>query len=69
MQSPILLLGTVCRLSKFAAQVVGNPSASVRTSSVGMIRIVEVIGATVTECSTAINQIRVIAVAAEIGWR
>src|SRR2546430_13043460 len=55
----MLFLGTVWRLSKFAAQVVGNPSACVRTTSVGILRIVEVIGATVTACSTAIAESRV----------
>jgi hypothetical protein len=59
MRSPILLLGTVWRLSKFAAQVSGNPSASVRMTSVGILRIVEVMGETVTECSTAIAESRV----------
>jgi hypothetical protein len=46
--APMLLLGTVCRLSKFAAQVLGNPSALVKITSVGMLRMVDVIGATVT---------------------
>ncbi len=59
MQLPILLLGTVWRLSKFAAQVFGNPSSSVKTTSVGILRIVEVMGATVTEFSTAIAESRV----------
>src|SRR5579863_6233530 len=59
MQSPILLLGTVWILSKFAAQVLGNPSSSVRTISVGIRRIVEVMGATVTEFSTPIAESRV----------
>ena len=45
-RAPMLLLGTVCRLSKFAAHVFGNPSASVKMTSVGMLRIVDVIGAT-----------------------
>ena len=48
-RSPMLLLGTVWRLSKFAAQVFGKPSSSVNTTSVGILRIVEVIGAMVTE--------------------
>src|SRR5882672_170668 len=56
---PILLLGTVWRLSKFAAQVFGNPSSFVKTTSVGILRIVEVMGATVTECSTAMAESRV----------
>src|ERR1700722_11762794 len=56
---PILLLGTVWRLSKFTAQVVGNPSSSVKTTSVGILRIVEVMGATVTECSTTMAESRV----------
>ena len=47
------------RLSKFAAQVFGNPSSSVKTTSVGILRIVEVMGATVTEFSTAIAESRV----------
>jgi hypothetical protein len=59
MRPPILLLGTVWRLSKFAAQVFGNPSSCVKTTSVGILRTVEVMGATVTECSTAIAELRV----------
>jgi len=59
-RSPMLLLGTVWRLSKFAAQVFGRPSSSVNTTSVGMLRIVEVIGAMVTEFSTPIAESRVI---------
>jgi hypothetical protein len=43
-------------LSKFTAQVVGNPSASVRTTSVGILRIVAVSGATATECSMLIAE-------------
>jgi hypothetical protein len=58
MRAPMLLLGTVWRLSKFAAQVFGNPSSAVNTTSVGMLRIVEVMGATVTECSTAMAESR-----------
>jgi len=42
-----------------AAQVFGNPWASVRTTSVGIPRIVGVMGATVTECSTATAESRV----------
>jgi hypothetical protein len=53
MRSPRLILGTVCRLSKFAAQVFGSPSSFVKRTSVGIFRIVDVIGATVTEFSTA----------------
>jgi hypothetical protein len=44
-----LCFGTVCRLSKLAAQISGKPSSSVKTTSVGMLRIVELMGATVTE--------------------
>ena len=58
-RSPMLLLGTVWRLSKFAAQVFGRPSSLVNTTSVGMLRIVEVIGAMVTEFSTSIAESRV----------
>ena len=58
-RSPMLLLETVWRLSKFAAQVFGRPSSSVNTTSVGMLRIVEVIGAMVTEFSTPIAESRV----------
>jgi len=59
MRSPILLLGTVWRLSKFAAQAWGKPSCSVNTTSVGMLRIVDVMGAMVTECNIAIADSRV----------
>src|SRR5580692_10107327 len=59
MRSPILLFGTVWILSKFAAHVLGKPSASVSTISVGILRIVDVMGATVTECSTAMAESRV----------
>jgi len=59
MRLPIWLLGTVWRLSKFAAQVFGKPSASVSTTSVGMLRIVEVIGAMVTEFRMPIAESRV----------
>src|ERR1700730_14328590 len=59
MRSPILPLGTVFRLSKFAAHVAGKPSSSVNTTSVGMLRIVDVIGATVTAFNTAIAESRV----------
>src|SRR5262245_29864809 len=59
MGAPILLLGTVWRLSKFAAQVLGMPSASVKTTSVGMLRIVDVIGAIVTEFNIVIAESRV----------
>src|ERR1700704_1697823 len=55
----MLLLGTVCRLSKFAAHVFGNPSASVKMTSVGMLRIVDVIGATVTAFNTPMAESRV----------
>ena len=58
MQSPILLLGTVWRLSKFAAQVFGNPSSCVKTTSVGILRVEEVMGPSVTEFSTAIAESR-----------
>lgn len=58
-RSPMLLLETVWRLSKFAAQVFGRPSSSVNTTSVGMLRIVEVMGAMVTEFSTPIAESRV----------
>jgi hypothetical protein len=54
-RAPMLLLGTVCRLSKFAAHVFGNPSASVKMTSVGMLRIVDVIGAIVTEFNTSVG--------------
>jgi hypothetical protein len=36
-------------------QVFGKPSSFVKTTSVGMLRIVEVMGATVTEFSTAMR--------------
>jgi hypothetical protein len=48
MQSPMLLLGTVWRLSKFTAQVLGKPSSFVKMTSVGMLRIVDVTGAMVS---------------------
>lgn len=44
----ILAFGTVWILSKFAAQISGSPSSVVSITSVGMLRIVAVIGATVT---------------------
>lgn len=47
MRSPMLIFGTVWRLSKFAAHVLGHPSSFVKTTSVGILRIVEVMGATV----------------------
>src|SRR5581483_1648092 len=56
---PMLLLGTVWRLSRLAAQVFGNPSASVKMTSVGMLRIVDVIGAMVTAFNTPIAESRV----------
>ncbi len=56
---PRALLGTVWMLSKFAAQMFGKPSPLVNTTSVAMLRIVEVIGAIVTEFSTAIPELRV----------
>lgn len=59
MRSPILPLGTVWMLSKFAAQVLGKPSSFVRMTSVGMLRIVDVIGAMVTEFSTGMAELRV----------
>lgn len=52
MRLPILLLGTVWRLSKVAAHVPGRPSSFVKTTSVGMHRIVNVMGAIVTEFTT-----------------
>ncbi len=55
----MLVLGTVWRLSKFAAQVLGNPSSSVNTTSVGMLRMVDVMGAIVTVFSTATAESRV----------
>ncbi len=58
-RSPIWLLGTVWRLSKFTAQVCGSPSSSVSTTSVGMLRTVEVSGAMVTEFRMAIADSRV----------
>src|SRR5580658_2768563 len=51
--------GTVCRLSKLAAQVSGRPSSFVSTTSVGMLRMVDVMGATVTLLSTPIAESRV----------
>jgi hypothetical protein len=45
MRSPTLPFGTVWSLSKFAAHVAGRPSSSVNTTSVGMLRILDVIGA------------------------
>src|ERR1700733_7201984 len=59
MRVPIWDLFTVWRLSKFAAHVFGKPSASVRTTSVGMLRIVEVMGAMVTEFRMPIAESRV----------
>src|SRR5882757_220100 len=59
MRSPILPFGTVWRLSKFAAHMSGKPSSSVNTTSVGMLRIVDVIGATVTAFNTGIAESRV----------
>jgi hypothetical protein len=50
---------TVWILSKFATHLLGNPSASVSTTSVGILRIVGVMGATVTECKTAMAESRV----------
>jgi hypothetical protein len=41
-------LSTLWRLSKFAAQIFGKPSSFVKTTSVGILRIVEVMGATVS---------------------
>jgi hypothetical protein len=58
-RAPMLLSGTVCRLSKFAAHVFGNPSASVKITSVGMLRMVDVIGATVTAFNTPMAESRV----------
>ena len=52
-------LGTVWMLSKFAAQVSGRPSFVVSTTSVGMLRMVDVIGAMVTLFSTVIAESRV----------
>src|SRR5271163_1994875 len=52
-------LGTVWILSKLAAQVSGRPSWAVSTTSVGILRMVEVIGAMVTLFSTAIAESRV----------
>jgi hypothetical protein len=49
----------VWRLSKFAAHVLGKPSACVSTTSVGMLRIVEVMGAMVTEFRMPIAESRV----------
>jgi hypothetical protein len=62
------LLGIVWRVSKLAAQVPGNPSSSVNTTSVGMLRIVEVIGATVSAFRTAIaeSQVRIMWIALHI---
>src|SRR5258708_13531809 len=46
-------------LSRFAAQVSGSPSSVVSKTSVGILRIVDVMGATVTLFSTAIAESRV----------
>src|SRR5882757_1208738 len=46
-------------LSRFAAQVSGSPSSEVSKTSVGILRIVDVMGATVTLFSTAIAESRV----------
>lgn len=58
MQLLILLFGTDWILSKFASHVLGKPSASVSTTSVGILRIVEETGATVTECKIAMAESR-----------
>src|SRR5262249_48907862 len=59
MRAPMLVFGTVCTLSKFAAHMLGNPSASVQITSVGMLRMVDVIGAMVTEFNIPIAESRV----------
>src|ERR1700735_2756806 len=46
-------------LSKFAAQVSGSPSSSVRTTSVGILRMVDVMGATVRLLSNVMAESRV----------
>ena len=45
---PSRLRGTVCKWSQFTAQSRGGPSSFASTTSLGMLRIVEVNGATVT---------------------
>jgi hypothetical protein len=59
MPSPTLLLGTVWRLSKFAAQVFGNPSSLFRDDFRGNAENSAVMGATLTELRTAIDESRV----------
>lgn len=59
MRAPICIFGTVCMLSKLAQQVFGRPSSFVNSTSVGMLRIVDMIGATVSEFSTPIAESRV----------
>jgi hypothetical protein len=57
--APMFAFGTVCMLSKLAAQVSGSPSDAVSTTSVGILRIVDVMGAMVMLLSIAIAESRV----------
>jgi hypothetical protein len=52
-------LDTVCKLSKLAAQVLGKPSASVKITSVGMPRMLDVMRAIVTLFSAGMAESRV----------
>ena len=51
--------GIVCKLSKLAAQACAIPSSLVNTISVGIPRIVDVMGATVTAFNTPMAESRV----------